>query len=175
MRKCWSGNGLPFSLDFHFMSLTFMEVKVFGSTRGNNYKSICAQCNLKRKKKSDPSRRNKRKYIFVPAAWATQALSRQCWNLPKTVHTLLQCNHSPASASPLPPHAQVYQQESTRTQEPYLHVVTQKCHGLKMATRWMDPMAFIWQFCPSAERKMRPHVPSAVLAGGNEIWISWHC
>lgn len=97
-----------------------MEVKVFGSTRGNNYKSICAQCNLKRKKKSDPSRRNKRKYIFVPAAWATQALSRQCWNLPKTVHTLLQCNHSPASASPLPPHAQVYQQESTRTQEPYL-------------------------------------------------------
>lgn len=55
-------------LDFHLMSLTSMEVKVFGSKRGSNYKSICAQCNLKRKQKLESSKRNKRKYIFVPAA-----------------------------------------------------------------------------------------------------------
>jgi len=59
---------VAFSLDFHFMSLTLMQVEVFGSKRGNNYKSVCAQYNLKRRKKLDPSRRKKRKYICVPAA-----------------------------------------------------------------------------------------------------------
>lgn len=65
-----------------------MEVKVFRPKRDNDYKSIQAQCNLKRNMKSDPSRRNKRKYIFVPAAWATQAWRRQGWNLPSTVHNI---------------------------------------------------------------------------------------
>lgn len=60
-----------------------MEVKVFGSKRGSNYKSICAQCNLKRKQKSESSKRNKRKYIFVPAAWTTQALRRTALKSPQ--------------------------------------------------------------------------------------------
>lgn len=78
---------------------------------------------------------------------------------PRLRTTLLQCNHSPALASLLPPHAQVYQQEPTGTQEPHLPAVTQKCLCLKMAMRWMDPMAFIWQFCPSAGGRWGPMFP----------------
>jgi len=65
-----------------------------------------------------------------------------------------------------------YQQESAGMQEPHLPVATQKCLYLKRAPGQMDPMAFMWQFCPSAEREMRFHGPSVVLVGGNEIWIS---
>lgn len=83
---------------------------------------------------------------------------------PRLCMTALQCNHNLALASLWPPHAQVYQQESSGTQEPHLPVDTQKCLCLKLAMRWMDPRAFIWQFCSSAERKTRPHIPSAVLA-----------
>lgn len=80
--KSCSSNRLFFSLDFHIMSLTFMDVKAFRSKR-DNYKSTYTQHKLKRKKKSYPTRR---KHIFVLAAWFAQSLRRWCRNLPNTGH-----------------------------------------------------------------------------------------
>lgn len=80
---------------------------------------------------------------------------------PRRSTTLLQCNHSSALASLLAPYAQVYQQESTGHRS-HISLWSSRNASVSKWQRdgwWMDPVAFIWQFCPSAERKMRPHVP----------------
>lgn len=131
MQKSWSGNGLPW--------FSFNVINFHGSLGQRQAVTIKAYVHnvISKENRNQSLAAGTKGNISLSSCTSHPSTEENSADIsPRLCMTALQRNHSLALASLWPPHAQV-----------------------KLAMRWMHPRTCTWQFCSSAERKMRPHVP----------------